>query len=202
MNASEMQRDAHNLPPNQTDRNYDEQTFATNNRMHHDGSETDDKGSCNNCASLAKRVARLENQHEISMQLFAKLIEESSQKSDAAIITAANSNGRSSRGEAPPTFDDLQECFDFVKEDQARQNKIIDQVEERVRLFVDPIATLRRDVDSLFAWHQSVVEADDRRAQEDARAKPVKVVRKSYTDRWKVDFRPESAGSEPSAEGT
>lgn len=170
--------------------------------MHHDGPETDDKGSCTNCASLAQRVARLEKLQGMGMQIIEELLKKSSQKSDAAIIPAAEASGRSSRGEAPPTFDDLQECFDYIKEDQARQNKVIDRVEERVRLFVDPIATLRRDVDSLFAWHQSVVEADDRRAQEEARAKPVKVVRKTYTDRWKVDLRPASADSEPSAEST
>jgi hypothetical protein len=195
----EAQSSSPMFPPADTDGGCQQPSAGSNHK-------TADSGSCANCASLMKRIARLETQSEIATELFAKIIPRLTQENvatpstgrNAAITPVTNPHGYSSRGEAPPTFDDFQELYDFLKADLARQNRVIDQVEERMKLFVEPVATLRRDVDSLYAWQQSVVDAEDHRLQEEAKAKPEKVPRKSYTDRWKVDFRPEASAAEPS----
>jgi hypothetical protein len=202
INVADMQSDVHSLPHNHTSRERHQQATVELDDEPHENPATADNSSCNNCASLLRRVTRLEKQSEIAQQLFAQLIENRSQQQSEnppssprpattltpARTTAPDANGHSTLNEPPPTFDDLQEFYDFLK---AELHTTIDNFSRRMDNFIEPIATLRRDVDSLFAWHQSVVETEDKKAAEERqRAKPEKVVRKTYTDLWKVDLRP------------
>jgi hypothetical protein len=169
-------------------------------RERHEDAYHTGHGTCTNCASLMTRITRLEKQSEVATQLFARLIETSREKDKSTppeqidtSVVAANKNGQSSRGEAPPTFDDLQEFFDFIEAEQAQQRHAIDRLQDRMNMFVEPIATLRRDVDSLFAWQQSVIEEEDqKKKQKETQAKLEKKTRVAYTDAWKVDTRPKS----------